>query len=385
MLREQVVTPRTGRGAAAKGRGAGQRPSARRAGKSQAQSARSKSVFWKSLLSYVPLVSKLLLAVCLGALVFVGYRTAASAAFFQVKGVDVEGTSRVSREDVESAVVRLAGGVGVWNADLDAISRRVRELPWVRTAVVSRVLPSGLRVRITEREPRVIARTAAGRLVWVDDEGVILGSALPGENDFLVRGFDESNTERARQQNSERVAVALELGRDWASAGLIGRISEINLEDLRDVRVQLAGDDAQVEIRLGRENFVKRFHQAIEVLDAERGGERRPFITHVDVTHGSRAIVGTDPSARLQPTARTAPGETTPAEATTSDAPVAARPDAVKREAAKPKETAKAKEPARPADAARKRGATATEKKKVEKRDTALERPGGAVRPRRVS
>ncbi len=51
---------------------------------------------------------------------------------------------------------------GVWKADLKGLNARLERLPWVRTAVVSRVLPDGIRVRITERVPRAVVRTMSG-------------------------------------------------------------------------------------------------------------------------------------------------------------------------------------------------------------------------------
>jgi cell division septal protein FtsQ len=299
-VREQVITPRAGRvGAAAKGRAgaAVQRPAARRP--AAAKPARGRGFAWKSALLYLPAVLKLVLAVCLGVVAFVGYRAAVSASFFRVRTVDVDGAARASREEIRAAVLRLSNA-GVWQADLEAIAAELRGLPWVRDAVVSRVLPSGLRVRVTERAPRVIARTAAGRLVWVDDDGVLLGAASPGEQDFFIRGLEESRGEEPLRQNRERVRAALELASEWGRAGLSRRVSEVNLEDLRDVRVQLAGDDAAVEVRLGKEDLVKRFRQALAVLDAQRQTPRGPFITYVDVSQGKRAVIGTGANARFQ-------------------------------------------------------------------------------------
>jgi cell division septal protein FtsQ len=288
-----------GRPAAFGGQTPSQRPAARRTRSPQQQTlARAKGSAWKSALVYLPSAIKLMLAVTLGLLAFIGYRTAASASFFQVKTVDVQGTARASREDIKAAVLR-SSSKGVWQADLERISEGLRALPWVRSAVVSRVLPSGLRVRVTERTPAIIARTSAGHLAWIDDEGVILGAASPGEQDFFVRGLDEGRSPEARQQNRERVAAALELARSWTQTGLARRVSEVNLEDLRDVRVQLAGDDAHIEVRLGREEFAKRFRQALEVLDAQRGTARGPFVTYVDVSQGKRAIVGTGATAHV--------------------------------------------------------------------------------------
>ena len=311
-MREQVITPRGGRvGAGSKGRAGAsvQRPTARRAKPAHA-APRQKSFEWKSALPYVPLALKVLLAGSLGVLAFVGYRNAVAASFFKVRSVDVHGASRASREEIRAAVMRLSQA-GVWQSDLEAISDELKNLPWVRDAVVTRVLPAGLRVRVTEREPRVVARAASGRLVWVDDDGVMLGVASPDDEGFFVRGLEEARTPDAAKHNRVRVSLARELSGDWARAGLTKRVSEVNLENLDDVRVQLSGDDASVEVRLGKEDYAKRLRQALEVLDAQRGTARAPFITYVDVSQGKRAVIGTGSTAHYQPAAAAQDSDTT--------------------------------------------------------------------------
>ncbi len=319
-MREQVVTPRAGRaGIGSKNRGAVsvQRPNTRRASPSSSKNSRQQGFAWKSVLPYVPFVLKTVLAVSLGLLAYLGYRTAVSASFFKVRSVDVAGATRASREDIRASVLRLSNA-GVWQADLDVIAKELREMPWVRDAVVTRVLPGGLRVRVTEREPRIISRASSGRLVWVDDDGVLLGAASPDEEDFFVRGLDESRHPEAAKENRLRVGVARELTREWAQAGLTRRVSELNLEDLDDVRVQLAGPDAAVEVKLGKEEFGKRFRQALEVLDAHRQTPRGPFIVGVDVSQGKRAVISTGATAHYQPDSG-ASGTAAPAESQTPD------------------------------------------------------------------
>ncbi|HWW75191.1 MAG TPA: FtsQ-type POTRA domain-containing protein, partial [Pyrinomonadaceae bacterium] len=261
---------------------------------------------------------------------------------------------------------------GVWQADLEVISNELKTLPWVRDAVVTRVLPGGLRVRVTEREPRVIARTSAGKLVWVDDDGVSLGAASPGDGDFFVRGMEESRADDAVKRNRERVQAALELSRDWAAAGLSRRVSEVNLDDLRDVRVQLSGNDADVEVRLGKEEFAKRFRQALEVLDAQRSTPRGPYVTYVDVSQGKRAVVGTGSTAHLQPSDSATSGPSEPQAAEPAHNPAA-------RDATRA---------ARPANKEEKKAAAARQPLKApkpdEKKKGAQQPAAAAVRPRRV-
>ena len=299
-MREQVITPRAGRGAAA-GRGRAGEIVQRPARRERASSAsRAKSQGWRKALAYLPLAGKLAAAVTLGVLLFAGYRAAASASFFQVRNLDVSGAARASLDEIRAVVKKDVGQTGVWRADLAAISRDLKALAWVRDAVVSRVLPDGLRVRVTEREPRAIVRTGAGKFIWVDDEAVSLGAATPTDQIFM-RGWDEDGTEGARVQNRERVQKFLEMTRDWETRGISRRVSEVNLNDLRDVRVQLTGEDSQIEIQLGKEDFGNRLKFALDELDRQRNTPIGPYILHINVAQGiekgNHVTIGVSPDA----------------------------------------------------------------------------------------
>jgi cell division protein FtsQ len=245
------------------------------------------------LLGYVPLALRIGVIAVIALIAFVGYRAAASASFFQVRTIETRGASRASVDDIKS-VVRRDVSEGVWRADLQQLSGHLEKLPWVRTAVVTRVLPDGIRVRITEREPKAVVRTSAGRFVWVDDDAVYLGEMAPTDQmpSFFLRGWNEDDSTTAQAENRERVVKFLELQRDWSAQGISERVSEANLLDLRDVRVQLAGDDSQIEVRLGSQDQSARLGKALAVLDAQRQTARGPLISYIDLTQGKRAIVG---------------------------------------------------------------------------------------------
>jgi hypothetical protein len=366
-VREQVITPRAGR-VGAKGRGAVsvQRPNTRRA-RPASKDSRQKGFEWKSALPYVPSVLKVVLAVALGLLAYLGYRTAVSASFFKVKSVDVAGTSKASRDEIRAAVLRLSNA-GVWQADLEVIAKELREVAWVRDAVVTRVLPDGLRVRVTEREPRIIARTGGGRLVWVDDDAVNLGAATPGDEDFFVRGLEEGGGEHARRDNRARVEAALALKADWDKSDLSKRVSEIDLSDLEDVRVHLAGDDAGIQVVLGGQDYVKRFRNALAKLDEKGRVQNGQCVSYINMTTGRSAILGLD---------RCPAGYAAAPEA--DDVPQAA-PAAEPTAAAEPRPTARAAAAQTPAAArtqSPRPGASA-------KKQDASRTPAAAVRPRRA-
>jgi len=291
-VREQAIAHkvgnRSGIGSHRRSTAAAQRPTRRESGR-EAFVGRLRAV-----VGYVPVFLKVVVAILIGALMFAGYRAAASASFFQVHNIEVQGTSRVTADEVQGIVRKDVEKTGVWNADIKSLNAKLEKLPWVRTAVVSRVLPDGIRVRITERVPRAVVRTASGRFRWVDDDAVLLGEMAPTDEmpPFFMRGLNEDDPEGARADNRERVAKFLELQRDWQGLGLAERISEVNVMDVRDVRAQLAGDDSHIEVRLGSQDHGKRLKDALDVLDGQRQSPRGALISYIDMSPGRRAIVG---------------------------------------------------------------------------------------------
>src|ERR1043166_10193497 len=88
-MREPIVAQKVGnRSGMSKGRSAaGQRPAKR--GANDTIGARL-----KSLLGYVPLALRIGVIAIIGLIAFVGYRAAASARFFQVRGIESRGGLR---------------------------------------------------------------------------------------------------------------------------------------------------------------------------------------------------------------------------------------------------------------------------------------------------
>ena len=290
-MREQVVAQKVGNrtGMSKAKAGVGQRPARR-----DRESGESIGTRARALLGYVPLALRIGLFAIIALVGLVGYRAAASADFFKVRKVETRGAVRASNDDIKATVLHDVGETGVWRADLDQLSKHLERLPWVRTAIVTRVLPDGIRVRITERQPRAVVRTTSGRFMWVDDDAVYLGEMAPTDQmpAFFLHGWNEDDSSQAQAGNRERVRRFLELQREWEAQGVSDRVSEVNLLDLRDVRVQLAGDDAQIEVRLGADDQAARLRKALSVLDAQRQTARGPLISYIDLSQGKRAIVG---------------------------------------------------------------------------------------------
>jgi cell division septal protein FtsQ len=296
-MREQTIAPRGTRRVATSEREFAQRPVRRQT----AVGRQYESNPLRTLLGYVPSALRFVAVVLVLIALIIGYRVAASASLFQVKSVDVTGTSRTSADEIGSLTRRAASRTGVWRADLRGISAELERLPGVRRAIVTRVLPDRLRVRIIERVPVAIVRTAAGHFLWVDEDGVALGEMKAADRmpDFFIRGWNEEDGAEARTENSERIRKYLELSREWGAAGLSERVSEVNLIDVRDVRAQLAGNDSQIEVRLGSQDPGARLKYALDLLDERKQMPGGALITYIDLTQGTRAFVGLSSGGKL--------------------------------------------------------------------------------------
>src|SRR5262249_23234765 len=100
----------------------------------------------------------------------------------------VTGNHFVSREEVLGALaLPLGGGVkhgeNIFRMPLDSERRGVETLPWVRSASLTRILPHGLYVHLTERTPVAYANIN-GQVTLVDEDGMLLDKPENGSFDF---------------------------------------------------------------------------------------------------------------------------------------------------------------------------------------------------------
>lgn len=215
-----------------------------------------------------------------------GYRTATASAFFDVKKIEVSGVSRASKDDIERIARSFAEKNGVWNADLKSIKDEVEENVLVKTVVVSRVLPDGLSVSVTERTARAVVRTETSEF-WVDEDAVNLGEV--GRNEarppFVLRGWDETKGEKSAKDNRERVKIYTKMLNEWQDYDLAKRVSAIDLSDLREPKALVQDSGETVTIILANENYKIRLKSGLEKI-AGRGKE----VKSIDVSTSSERL-----------------------------------------------------------------------------------------------
>ena len=164
-----------------------------------------------------------------------------------------KGTNKVAREEIEKIVRLESEKNGVWNADLQKIREEIEKTNFVKTATVSRILPDGIRVNITERKPTAVARIDGGDF-WVDEDGAVL--VLVGKDEarppFFIQGWNREKSEKAQAENKERVKIYLEMLNQWQEFELAKRVESVDLTDIKEplAITQDSGERVSIELEI---------------------------------------------------------------------------------------------------------------------------------------
>lgn len=225
---------------------------------------------------------------------YVGYRIfdlALSTDVLTVTRLSVSGNSRLSRGEVLSLLDGLQGR-NMLLVNLDDWRQRLLASPWVADAALRRVLPGTVDVLVSEREPVGIGRIGS-RLYLMDQQGEIIDEFGPNHADLdlpLIDGLAPAGDSRESVPavDEGRAALAIRLLASLQDhPDLAGRVSQVDVNDVRDAVVILKGDPAL--IRVGEDQFVERLQSYLDLAAALR--ERVPQIDYVDLRFGERVYV----------------------------------------------------------------------------------------------
>ena len=248
----------------------------------------------RRVLAWLFFGSVLLASLGYGGIQLAGY--AFTSPRFRVTAGDdvvVEGNRYVSREEIVSALglplyFTSGRGVSIFRLNLDEERKQVESIPWVRSAIVSRVFPNRLAVSVAERVP-VAFVNIGGSVKLVDGDGFVLEKPDKGDFTFpVLEGLD------ARENSGDREA-RLEVYQDFMqqlaseapAAGWL--ISEVDVGDSDDLRAILVQGRETIELHFGRNNFLERFRNFIGLLPELRKSNTQ--IDSVDLRYRNQVVV----------------------------------------------------------------------------------------------
>ncbi len=183
---------------------------------------------------------------------------------FAVEGVEVVGQGRLSAEDIIGAS-GIGPGQNLFSIDARRAVAGVLALPLVRHAELIRAFPNRVTLLVEERRPFTLVQ--AGRLHWVDEQGVALGpEPRPVAMEApVISGVSPGDLQGAGRLPSDRVASGVSLLRTLlrVQSPLLREISEVDVSRPEGPVLYLVDG---IEVRLGREDWEGRIGRLQGVL-----------------------------------------------------------------------------------------------------------------------
>jgi cell division protein FtsQ len=179
----------------------------------------------------------------------------------------------------------------------DDVARATKQLPWVKSAIVTRSLPGTVRVKIVERVPAMVVSLGSGR--WtVDARGRILVKGAARKRLPIIGGVDVDKPRPGNLVGSDEVLAALKAYRSLPK-GLRGRIRGVFAPTVERLSFSLEGGTL---IRYGAAERLKPKNQVLLALMQRLRAQGRS-VAYIDVRVPTNPAVGEKPA----PIAVTAP------------------------------------------------------------------------------
>ena len=152
---------------------------------------------------------------------------------FNIRGVVVEGASRVNSMDVEQSL-GISSDLKIFNINKDLMKKRVEALPYVKSAEISRRFFGKIAVRITESKVSGYIETDKSFMV-IDDAGKIVDDAVQKpENVMQIKGLAVQKGrvgEKIAIDSDEKFDIILLYISELEKSGLNDKMTMLDVSD----------------------------------------------------------------------------------------------------------------------------------------------------------
>jgi hypothetical protein len=224
--------------------------------------------------------------------------------YFAIQEIVVRGTRRLTPEEVRRGA-GIVPGTSIWHVDGAVAAHRLEESPWVRSALVTRMLPCRVVIAVREERPMAILVASRGGdspiLFYVAARGRIFAAAGPGDPRDLpyLTGLEAGDLGGDQAFGPRAIRRALGLMR---LAARTAPVSEIHVDRRRGLTLMPMRPAVPIEVGWGR--FEDRLARLPDVM--ARWSGREGEIVGVSLAFDDEVIVRTRPTPKSAPFRRPA-------------------------------------------------------------------------------
>lgn len=219
--------------------------------------------------------------------VFAGYRFITSSPYFKINEVNWVGHQRLSKADLTSWVGPIAGE-NIFQLDLNAISLKLAEHPWVQTASARRVFPQGLHIEIQERIP--FARIQLDQVYIMDNYGILLGPEEAGFSGLpLVTGISAKSPQPGHNVANEEIIRGLKTMYYFNRLPMFEKNPIDTVHISHRSRITFVTQNRNMKVHMRPGTAQESFKNLMLVLDTI--GEDERDLSYIDLSFKNKIVV----------------------------------------------------------------------------------------------
>jgi cell division protein FtsQ len=232
-------------------------------------------------------LAKIVLVVACSYGVFSSYRFITQSPRFNINEINLVGHQRLSNEELSPWIGSIIGK-NIFQLELDGISKRLVEHPWIQSASARRVFPQGIYVEIKERTP--FAKIQMEQIYVIDNYGILLGTDLRGANTLpTITGIKMKNHQIGSNVADEEIIRSLKMMHSLNQLSTFEKNPIDNVHISSRYRITFSTNTQDVKVHMRPEIARESFGNLVLALGAIEKNEKD--LSYIDLSFKNRVVV----------------------------------------------------------------------------------------------
>jgi len=232
-------------------------------------------------------LAKIILVVACFYGIFSSYRFITHSPRFNINEINLVGHKRLSNEELSSWIGTIIGK-NIFKLELDGISKRLVEHPWIQSASARRVFPQGIYLEIKERTP--FAKIQMEQVYVMDNYGVLLGADLRGANKLpTITGIKMKNPKIGSNVADEEIIRSLKMMHSLNQLSTFEKNPIDNVHISSRYRITFSTHTQDIKVHMRPEIAQESFKNLVLALGAIEKNEKD--LSYIDLSFKNRVVI----------------------------------------------------------------------------------------------
>lgn len=214
--------------------------------------------------------------------------------FFNVKTVEVRGNEEIATDYILDSA-SITPDINIFKVNKRKVKKSVMTIPEIEKVKVRRVLPSKIRLEVTETPAALYFPYMTGYVLTnIHGRVIDLTDSVEGLNLLQISGIDIENAEICKKisvQDDEKFDIIIHTIQAISRVGLLQEVGACHFDDLSDFHLHLY-DGTKVMFGKLSADDTKRLEYQLSVLTKVLVQVNRTEGAYIDLTTPERAVYG---------------------------------------------------------------------------------------------